>query len=205
MGKDYYEILGVEKGASKEEIRKAYKKLAKKYHPDISKEENAEEKFKEINDAANILLDDEKRKNYDTYGSAEGPTGGAGFGGGGFGGGFGGIDLDDIFEQFGFGSSGFDDFFGGGRSRRRGRDTSEYEELDLSLDDIYFKRKVTLKYNRDEKCDRCDGKGAENKEDISICSVCNGSGVVVEVQKSVLGAMKTQRPCYQCHGTGNEI
>jgi molecular chaperone DnaJ len=107
MTKDYYQILGVEKNAETEEIKKAYKKLAKKYHPDISKEENAEVKFKEINEAASILLDTEKRQRYDQYGSADGPQG---FGGGS--GGFNpndfGINLDDIFEQFGFGG------FGGG-------------------------------------------------------------------------------------------
>lgn len=209
MAKDYYEVLGVDKNASKDEIKKAYKKLAKKYHPDISQEEDAENKFKEINDAANVLLDDEKKKNYDTYGSAEGPAGGAGgFGGfGGGAGGFGGIDLDDLFEQFGFGSSGFEDFFGGGGSSRGGRrrDTSEYNHLNLDLEDVYFQRRVNVDYERDEECSKCHGKGAEKDEDISTCSVCGGAGVVVEVQRSILGAMKTQRPCHQCGGTGKEI
>ena len=128
MAKDYYEILGLKKGASKEEIKKAFKKLAKKYHPDISKEENAQEKFKEINEAVEVLLNDEKRKMYDTYGSTDGFSGSGGFSG--FGGDFSdfGINLEDIFEQFGFGGGGFSSGF---KRRRNSEDFSIYEDLNI--------------------------------------------------------------------------
>lgn len=205
MTKDYYKILEVEKGASKEELKKAYKKLAKKYHPDISKEANAETKFKEINEAAGVLLDDEKRQKYDTYGSADGPSGFGGFGGGGSSG-FNpqdfGINIDDIFEQFGFGG-----FGGGGRSRSRKqqKDTSIYEEVEITLDDVYFGKEVELKINHDEKCSTCNGIGAENKKDVHTCSTCNGSGAVIENQRSILGIIRTQRVCPDCNGRGSKI
>ena len=133
MAKNYYETLGVEKGASKDEIKKAYKKLARKYHPDVSKEADAETKFKEVNEAAGTLLDDQKKQQYDTYGSADGPQG---FGGGQRGGGFDprdfGMNMDDIFEQFGFG--------GGSRrsQQRQQKDTRVYSEAYIDLEDVYF-------------------------------------------------------------------
>ena len=205
MVKDYYEILGVEKGASKEEIKKAYKKLARKYHPDVSKEDDAEKKFKEINEAAGVLLDDQKKQQYDTYGSADGPQGFGGFGGGG---GFNpqdfGINIDDIFEQFGFGG------FGGGGSRRQGasrqqKDTRVYAQTEISLEDVYFGVEKDISIQRDEKCDSCNGKGAEDPSDVTTCSTCNGSGIVIETQRSILGSIRTQRPCSTCHGTGKQI
>ncbi len=203
MAKDYYEILGVEKGASKEEIKKAYKKMARKYHPDVSKEDNAEVKFKEVNEAAGVLLDDQKRQQYDTYGSADGPQGFGGFGGGG--GGFNpqdfGINIDDIFEQFGFG--GF-----GGRGRSRGpeqKDTRVYAQTNISLEEVYFGVEKEISLNRDEKCDTCDGMGSKNPQDVKTCSTCQGSGVVIETQRSILGSIRTQRTCSTCHGSGKEI
>jgi molecular chaperone DnaJ len=210
--KDYYETLGVEKGASKEEIKKAYKKLAKKYHPDISKEPGTDQKFKEINEAAGVLLDDQKRQQYDTYGSAEGPSGFGGFGGGGFGGfdpsDFG-INLDDIFEQFGFGGFGNSGFgaSGFGSSKRRGQrtDTNIYNEIDISLEDVYFGTKKDIKVSRKTECDKCGGTGAESKADIETCSTCGGAGVVIQTQRSILGQIRTQKICPDCEGSGEKI
>jgi len=204
MSKDYYETLGVSKDASKDEIKKAYKKLARKYHPDVSKEADSETKFKEINEAAGVLLDDQKKQQYDTYGSADGPQGFGGFGGGG--GGFNpndfGINLDDIFESFGFGG------FGGGsrgRTSRRAKDTRVFTETKISLDDVYFGVTEDIKVTHDIKCDSCDGSGAKNKSDVETCSNCDGSGVVIEMQRSFLGSIRTQKTCPMCNGTGKTI
>ena len=202
MAKNYYDILGIEKGASKEDIKKAYKKLAKKYHPDISKEADAESKFKEINEAAGVLLDDSKRQHYDSYGTAEGMGSGfGGFGGGGFNPSDFGINLDDIFEQFGFGG------FGGGGSRRsrQKRDSNIMQEIEITLEDVYFGTKKDVRIARKVECDLCDGKGAENDSDIDTCSTCGGSGVVIETQRSFLGAIRTQRTCPTCSGSGKII
>ena len=205
MGKDYYKILGVDKNASKDEIKKAYKKLAKKYHPDISKEENAESKFKEINEAAEVLLDDNKRKQYDTYGSADGPQGFGGFSGSaGFDPSDFGINIDDIFEQFGFGG-GFSSGFGSRRGHKQEKDTSIYKEIEITLDEVYFGTEKKIKIEIDDKCPECDGKGAKNPEDTKICPTCHGSGVVTEVQRSILGAIRTQRTCPECDGKGKII
>lgn len=205
--KDYYKILGVEKGASKDEIKKAYKKLAKKYHPDISKEADAEVKFKEINEAAGILLDDEKKQRYDTYGSADGPQGFGGGGSGGFGGGFDprdfGINIDDIFEQFGFGGG-----FGGGQQSRGGRkrkDTSLYSEIEITLDEVYFGVEKEIKLNREIKCEKCSGKGAQKTSDIDTCSTCSGKGYILETKQSFLGMIRSQKTCPTCSGEGKTI
>lgn len=205
-GKNYYEILGVDKNSSKEEIKKAYKKLAKKYHPDISSESDAEQKFKDINEAAGVLLDDEKKQRYDTYGSADGPQGFGGFGGGS--GGFNpedfGINIDDIFEQFGFGG-GFGGFGSGSSRGRRAKDTRVYAEITISLSDVYFGVDKEVKIERDVECDICSGRGAQDPSDITTCSTCNGQGVVIEMQRSILGAIRTQRPCPTCGGSGQQI
>jgi molecular chaperone DnaJ len=198
--KNYYETLGVSKSASKDEIKKAYKKLAMKYHPDRSKEDNAEEKFKEANEAKDILTDDTKRRNYDNHGDAEGPQG---FGGGrsssGFGGGF---NMDDIFSQFGFGGGG-GGF--GGSSRRQQKDTRVYTEEEISLEDVYFGLEKEVKIQRDDICSTCDGKGAENPRDISTCGNCNGSGMVLETKQTILGMVRTQAPCPACSGEGKTV
>ena len=198
MSKDYYGILGVDKSSSKEDIKKAYRKLARKYHPDVSKESDAEQKFKDINEAAGVLLDDEKKQRYDTYGSADGPQGFGGFGGGA--GGFDprdfGINIDDIFEGFGFGG------FGGGRSSRRQKDTRESTQIYVTLDDVYFGAKVDVSYSRDVKCDECSGKGGEGVE---TCKTCGGQGIVMEVQRTMLGSMRTQRTCPTCNGAGKTV
>lgn len=202
MAKDYYKILGVDKGAPKEEIKKAYKKLAKQYHPDISKEVNADAKFKEINEAASVLLDDEKKQKYDTYGSSDGPHGfGGGYGGGGAG--FDprdfGINIDDIFEQFGFGG-GF-----GARGGKQKKETRIYEEIEITLEDVYFGTKQEVKITRNVKCDDCNGKGAKKHSDVDVCPICNGKGVVIETQRSILGHIRTQRQCPECGGSGEVI
>ena len=206
MSKDYYEILGVSRDASQDEIKKAYKKLAKKYHPDVSQEENAEQQFKDISEAANVLLDEEKRRQYDTYGSSGGPQG---FGGGGFGGGgfdprdFG-INLDDIFEQFGFG--GFGGGMGSGFSgQRSSRDTRVYQEIVIDLEDVYFGSEKDITISRDEECSTCEGAGAKDPNDVKTCGTCNGQGMVIETQRSILGAIRTQRPCPTCSGQGTVI
>ncbi len=205
MSKDYYAILEIQKGAEKEEIKKAYKRLARKYHPDVSKEADAEKKFKEINEAASVLLDDEKRKRYDTYGSADGPSGFSS-GGGGFNPGDFGINLDDIFEQFGFGGfGGFGSSSRGGGGGKRKKDTRIYEEVHLSLDEVYHGVEKELKIARDMKCSTCNGKGAKNLSDIAVCKTCNGSGLVIETQRSFLGSIRTQRTCPDCHGSGEKI
>lgn len=196
MSKDYYNTLGVDKSASKDEIKKAYKKMARKYHPDISKETDAEQKFKEVNEAAEVLLDNEKKQRYDTYGSADGPQG---FGGGGQG--FDprdfGINIDDIFEGFGFGG------FGGGQSsRRRQKDTRESAQIYVNLDDVYFGISKDVTYSRDVECDSCSGTGGTG---VTTCSTCQGSGVETVIQRTMLGAMRTQRTCSVCNGTGKEI
>lgn len=206
-GKDYYKILEVEKTASKEDIKKAYKKLAKKYHPDISQEKDAEKLFKEINEAASVLLDDEKKQRYDKYGSADAQNG---FGGGSYGnyssGGFNpedfGINIDDIFEQFGFGS------FGGGRgfgSQDRKNESTVYCEVVLTLEEVYFGTKKEVKVERNVKCETCLGKGSKNPQDVTTCSVCKGAGVVIEMQRTILGSMRTQRVCHVCKGNGEQI
>jgi molecular chaperone DnaJ len=201
--KNYYETLGVSKSASKDEIKKAYKKLAMKYHPDRSKEAGAEAKFKEVNEAKDILTDDAKRSNYDNYGSADGPQGFGGGGGqsSGFGGGF---NMDDIFSQFGFGGdSGFGGF--GGGSRRQQKDTRVYTEIEINLEDVFFGVERDIKIQRDDKCSTCNGKGAENPSDISTCGNCNGSGMVLETKQTILGMVRTQAPCPSCQGQGQTV
>ena len=163
--KDYYEVLGVSRTATPEEIKKAYRSLAKKYHPDVSTEPNATEKFAEIQVAYDCLSDPEKRSNYDNYGT-EDPTNGFSGGGGGFGG-FGGFE--DIFSSF---------FGGGNRSRggrtgaSRGRDI--VVDMTLTFEEAVFGTKKTINVTRYEECSHCHGSGANSKDDIVICSRCRG-------------------------------
>lgn len=200
MKKDYYEILGVSKSASEDEIKKAFRKLAHQHHPDKKGGDAA--KFKEASEAYAVLSDAEKRKQYDTYGQTfQGGGNGGGFGGfegfdfgGGFGGqGFEGFDLGDIFG----------DIFGGGRSRsqeKRGRDISIDIELDFKESVFGAKKRVLI--NKTSVCAHCNGKGAEPGSEMINCSTCAGHGQIRETRRSILGQFTSTRVCDKCHGSG---
>ncbi|MCF7872240.1 molecular chaperone DnaJ [Candidatus Woesearchaeota archaeon] len=202
MSKDYYKILGVEKSASKEEIKKAYKKLAKKYHPDINKEEGSQEKFKEVNEAASVLGDDQKRQQYDQFGSdafRNGNSGNQGFSG------FGGFDFS------GFGSSGgsfdfddiFDAFFGGGGARSRQKMGNNLRfDMEISLEEAAFGTTKNIKLNKKNICETCDGSGAQES---ATCQSCHGTGYVRTVKRTPFGAFQSTGPCSNCGGSGKEI
>ncbi len=198
--RDYYEVLGVSKTASEDEIKKAYRSLAKKYHPDVSKEPNAEEKFKEVQKAYDCLSDPSKRENYDRYGTEDPMQGGFGGAGGfsGFGGsGFGGFE--DIFSSF----------FGGGRARsnpnapQKGNDVRT--RVELTFEEAAFGVKKTMTLNRYEECTTCGGTGAHSKDDITTCSRCRGTGRVVVEQQTILGRIQTESTCPECGGKGKKI
>ena len=204
MAKDYYKTLGVDKNASDEEIKRAFRKLAKQYHPDINKEEGAQEKFKEIGEAYSVLSDPNKRKQYDQFGSAafDGSAGG-GFGGG-FSGGFSGfdfgdIDLGDIFETFmGGGSS-----FGGGRRRKASKMQTKGEDtlvhINLTFEEAVYGCEKEFTINVKDKCTSCNGAGGHGEK---TCPNCNGRGMVVEERRTILGMMQTQSTCSKCNGSG---
>ncbi|WP_434797218.1 molecular chaperone DnaJ [Terrisporobacter vanillatitrophus] len=202
--RDYYDVLGVGKSSDAAEIKKAYRKLAMKYHPDKNPDnKEAEEKFKEINEAYEVLSDETKRKNYDQFGH-EGVNG-QGFGGaGGFGGqGFGGFDdiFGDIFgDMFGGG-------FGGGRPRRRGpeRGADIRQRINISFEEAAFGKKVQVKINRSEECEECHGSGAKPGTSKKTCPTCNGSGQVQSVQRTPFGNIASTRTCSTCNGEGEVI
>lgn len=199
MAKDYYKTLGVDKNASDDEIKRAFRKLAKQYHPDVNKEEGAQEKFKEIGEAYSVLSDSNKRKQYDQFGSAafDGTGGGgfSGFGGGGFSGfGFEDFDLGDIFEQF----------MGGGT--RRGRHTKRATKgddvlvrIELTFEEAVFGCEKEFNINAKDKCDSCNGVGGHNSK---TCPSCNGRGRVIQEQRTILGMFQTESTCTKCNGTG---
>jgi len=203
--KDYYKTLGVDKNASKEDIKKAYKKLAKKYHPDLNKEDpDASEKFKEINEAAAVLGDDQKRQQYDQFGTTA-----DGFGPGGFD--FGGFDFSDFTTggSFDFGDI-FDSFFGGGsgfRSVRRGprRGDNLRFDLEISLEECADDIKKTIIIPKLVKCPKCNGKGAESSSDIAQCDTCNGSGYEKHTRRSPFGIFQTTTSCSKCSGVGEIV
>ena len=197
--KDYYETLGVSKSATADEIKKAYRSLAKKYHPDVNKEPGAEEKFKEINEAYSVLGDETKRKNYDQYGNADGPAGFGGAGCGGGAGGFGGFgDFEDIFSSF---------FGGGSRSQRqsnnRGQDVEK--SMTITFEEAVFGAKKTVRVSVDEDCPTCGGSGAYSKNDIHTCSKCGGQGYVFVNQRTFFGTARSQVVCPTCGGRGQQI
>lgn len=201
MAKDYYETLGVSKDASDEEIKRAFRKLAKQYHPDVNKEAGAEAKFKEIGEAYAILSDPNKRKQYDQFGSAAFEQGGAGFGGGagGFGGfDFGDIDLDSILRDvFGGGFGGFS-----GRGRSSGRNSKGADVrvvLDLDFMEACFGCEKEISINLKDSCDKCSGRGGFKEK---TCGTCGGHGVVLEQVQSLFGVMQTQKTCPACSGRG---
>ncbi len=201
--RDYYEVLGINKGASDDEIKKAYRKLAKKYHPDINPgNKEAEEKFKEASEAYEILSDSQKRQMYDQYGHAgTDPNFGAGGGFGGFGG-FGDMDLGDIFGSF-FGGG-----FGGSSSRRRNgpqRGSDIHESILVTFEEAAFGVKKPIKIYSVEKCDECSGVGAKNPSDKKTCPTCNGTGEVRNVQRTPLGQFVNVTTCSACGGKGVQI
>jgi len=202
MSKDYYKTLGVSKDATREEIKKAYKKLAKKYHPDMNKgDKEAEEKFKEINEAAAVLGDDKKRKQYDQFGTAD--FNGRGFDFSGFD--FGGTNFDfgDIFESL-FGGSGFP--FGGNRTRRRNLRGSDLQYgLEITLEEAATGTKKTIAITKMDSCTKCDGTGAESKSGIKTCPDCHGSGMTRQTQKTFFGVFQTTTTCRKCYGEGKVI
>ena len=205
--RDYYEVLGVGKDADAKEIKKAYRKLAMKYHPDKNPgNKEAEEKFKEINEAYEVLSDEEKRSTYDRFGhdglnNQGGFGGGQGFGGFGGGGGFGGFE--DIFGDI-FGSSGFGGGFGGGGSRRRGprRGADIKQSVTITFEEAAFGKKLKVKLNRNEECEECHGSGAKPGTSKKTCPTCHGTGTVQSVQRTPFGNIASQRTCSTCNGEG---
>ncbi len=198
MSKDYYKILGVDKGATKEEIKKAYKKLAKKYHPDLNKESDAADKFKEINEAASVLGDEEKRAQYDRFGTADTSSGGfdyRNFSQGNFGADF---DFGDIFDMF----------FGGGfsgRGRRSYRGSDLRFDIQLTLEEVAEDIEKTVKLRRMETCPKCEGTGAKSDSDITTCNNCNGTGRVTRTKRTPFGMFQTTGTCHVCNGEGKII
>ncbi len=208
MSKDYYDSLKVGKGAGQDEIKKAYKKLAKKYHPDLNKnDKESESKFKEINEAYAVLGDAKKRENYDRFGSAEGNQGFGGQGGfdfSGFGGGQGGFGGDDFVDEI------FSSFFGGGRrsSRRantRTRGSDLRYDFEISLEDVAHGLKRKIKVPRKETCDHCKGTGAESPSDVETCGTCHGQGAVQKTQRTPFGVFAQTVTCPACHGKGKSV
>lgn len=198
--RDYYEILGLERGASAEEVKKAYRNLAKKYHPDFNNgDTEAEKKFREIKDAYDVLSDPQKREQYDRFGHQEGFNNGAGgfegFGGGGFG--FGG--LDDIFEQF-FGGM-------GGRRRPPGPEQGNHlrYDLDIVLEDAYNGSEKVIKVPRTEICPECNGSRAKAGTKPETCSACGGSGQQQYARNTPFGRFVSTQPCVACRGEGTTV
>ncbi|QMT18770.1 molecular chaperone DnaJ [Planococcus maritimus] len=193
--RDYYEVLGVSKDASKEEIKKAYRKLSKQYHPDINKEANASEKFQEVKEAYEVLSDEQKRSQYDQFGHQD-PN--QGFGGGGFGGaeGFG---FDDIFSTF----------FGGGTRRRDPNAPRKGDDLQYSMTidflDAVFGQETEIEIPKDETCETCDGSGAKPGTSKKTCPYCEGAGQLNVAQDTPFGRMVNRRACHHCEGTGQII
>ncbi len=209
---DYYELLGVSKNATDDEIKRAYRKMAKKYHPDANPDNKAEaeKKFKQINEAYEVLSDSQKRKMYDQFGTADPNAAG-------FGGGFGGQngyysysssdfsdfgDLGDIFSSF-FGGG-----FGGQRTRRnngphKGEDLNV--SMDISFEESFLGVEKEIMISRQEQCDECNGTGAKKGTSKIKCPTCNGTGQITSYQNTVLGRVQTTRTCSACHGTGEII
>ncbi len=199
--KDYYEVLGLSKGADEKEIKSAFRKLAKQYHPDLNPDnKEAETKFKEVNEAYEVLSDPDKKAKYDKFGHAAFDPN-QGFGGGGFsGGGFGGFE--DIFGDI------FGDVFGGGRSSQRSgpRPGSDLKiKLDITFEEAAFGTKKEIKINRVEKCSTCDGSGAKKGTSKKTCSTCGGTGTVRTVQRTPFGQFASTQTCSTCRGTGEVV
>lgn len=196
--RDYYEVLGVEKDADARTIKRAFLKKARTVHPDVSDDPEAEAKFKELNEAYSVLSDEQKRANYDRYGTADGP-GGSGY-----------VDINDIFGGMGMDDL-FSSFFGGGagggarsrRERRRGRDMAI--SLSVTLEEAALGCKKTISYDRLAPCEDCNGTGRAEGAQEKQCSRCHGTGYVTTVQRSFLGQVQSSSPCPDCHGEGTVI
>lgn len=203
--RDYYEVLGVSKTASVEEIKKSYRKVAMQYHPDRNPgDKAAEEKFKEAAEAYEILSDTDKRSQYDRFGHAGVSGAGRGFGGG--------MNMDDIFSQFGdvFGDDIFGSFFGGGRSRgaqrsRGVRGSNLRVKLKLNYEEIAKGVTKNIKVKKYIVCNTCNGNGAKDKGSLQTCKTCHGSGQVRRVQNTFLGQMQTVTTCPECNGEGTVV
>jgi molecular chaperone DnaJ len=198
--RDYYETLGIDKSASADEIKKAYRSLAKKYHPDMNPgDKEAEQKFKEVNEAYGVLSDPDKKAKYDQYGHAAFDPN-AGFGGGGFGG-FDGFDMGDIFSSF----------FGGGSRSSANRANQPIHGDDIgvrvtiSFEEAVFGCKKDVSYARVQKCDDCGGNGAAKGTSPEKCPRCSGTGTVTTQQRTMFGVMQQQSTCPECRGTGKKI
>ena len=199
--RDYYEVLGVSRTASAEEIKRAFRNLARRYHPDVNKQPDAEARFKEINEAYEVLSDASKRKAYDNFGhEAMSGAAGSGFGGAGFGGaGFG--NLNDIFDLF--------VNMGGGRSAanptapERGDDLRH--DMEITLEETALGTEKTVRFQRLENCDLCGGSGAKPGTSPEVCSTCRGTGYVRHTQNTMLGTFQTQTPCNRCRGEGRLV
>lgn len=209
MSKDYYKVLGVEKGASQDEIKKAFRKLAHQHHPD--KSSGDETKFKELNEAYQILGNEEKRKQYDQYGADFEQQGGFG----------GGMNWDDVMRQarqqgggfsqggmnFDFGDIGdiFGDLFGGSsRSRRRSQGSDIEVKVDIDFKEAVFGVQQTIEVYKTSACKHCKGDGAEPGSSMKKCATCGGNGVVEQIQRTILGAMRSRAACPDCRGTGTK-
>jgi molecular chaperone DnaJ len=206
--RDYYEVLGVNKNSSQDEIKKAYRKVAMQYHPDRNPgDKSAEDKFKEAAEAYEILNDPDKKAQYDRFGHnafGQGRGGAGGFSGGG-------MNMDDIFSQFGdiFGDEGFGSFFGnrsgGGRKSGGNRGSNLRVKLKLNFEEMAKGASKTIKIKKYVKCSSCSGSGAKDKNSIQTCGSCNGSGQVRRVQNTFLGQMQTVTTCPTCSGEGTTI
>jgi molecular chaperone DnaJ len=205
--RDYYEVLEVSKTATKEEIKKAYRKVALKFHPDRNQgDKAAEEKFKEAAEAYEVLSDPAKKQQYDQYGHA--------MNNGGFGGGYQNVNVEDIFRNFGdiFGGGGgdpFESFFGGGgrqQGRTKGKRGSNLRiKVKLNLQEVANGAHKSVKVKKQVKCETCHGSGAKDASSVGKCSVCGGNGVVRKVTNTILGQMQTTQTCYACNGSGQQI
>lgn len=208
--RDYYEVLGVAKTASEEEIKKAYRKLAKKYHPDMNQgDKGAEAKFKELNEAYEVLSDKDKKARYDQFGHAgvdpNGFGGAGGFGGGGFGGFGGSGGFEDIFDMF-FGGAGGG--FGGGGARRKSGPQKGADlkyELEIEFEEAAFGVKKDVHVTRNETCNDCKGTGAKAGSSVETCRACGGSGEIRFTQSTVFGRVVNVKTCDECHGEGKVI
>jgi len=196
VGKDYYKILEVEKGANKDEIKNAFRKKAHEFHPD--KAGGNEEKFKEVNEAYQVLSDEQKRQQYDQFGTTfdnAGAGGGfegfQGFGGQGFN-----VNFEDLGDMFG-------DFFGGGRSRRGEMHGTDIQvDLELTFKESVFGTEKEINLTKNNNCERCGGVGAEPGSIMKTCSTCDGTGMQTKIQRTILGAMQTRVACADCSGNG---